>query len=101
MFDDSRDACILCTLKHIAQAYVLWKETYKGYPQHKWICMGHMAEAEDEIVNAYPEVCEAIRTQRLAYQNYDQPPAFLGLIELVLKYDEDYTNKKLEELGYK
>lgn len=96
-----REPCVLCCLKHLAQAYVLLLETGKGYPHHNWIAMGHMAEAEDEVLNAYPEVSGAIRRARLAYQNTGKKPHLLGLIDLVVATDKHVSDKKLAELGYK
>jgi len=43
-----RKQCLECTLKHVAQALVLLCEVPKGYPLHKWVAIGHLAEAEDE-----------------------------------------------------
>jgi len=43
-----RKHCLECALKHVAQALVLLCEVPKGYPLHKWVAVGHLAEAEDE-----------------------------------------------------
>lgn len=91
----------MCCLKHLSQAHVLIKETKKGYPHHNWIAMGHMAEAEDEVLNAYPEVSDCIRIARLEYQNEGKEPDLLSLIAFVIGTDEEAANKKLAELGYK
>jgi len=44
-----RKGCYKCALKHLAQAMVLLLESKKGYPIHRWLAVGHMAEAEDEL----------------------------------------------------
>lgn len=64
-----REFCPRCGIKHLAQARALMKETKKGYPHHVWFAMGHMAEAEDEIVDFMPEQAEAIRTERIKVQD--------------------------------
>ena len=96
-----RDPCVLCCLKHLSQAYVLLKETHKGYPHHQWIAMGHMAEAEDEVLNAYSEVSTQIRLARLRYQNEGIEPNLLGLIDFTIDADNKASDKKLAQLGYK
>lgn len=98
-YDDSRDPCVLCCCKHLAQAHVLIKETHKEYPHHKWIAMGHMAEAEDEVMNAHPHMALAIRSARLSYQNEDVEPDCIELLDLVLISDEELATKILEEMN--
>jgi hypothetical protein len=63
--------------------------------------MGHMAEAEDEIVNAYPIISEGIRGARLSYQNEEVDPDFLRIIEVILAHDSAVSHKILEQMGYK
>lgn len=64
----NREFCPRCSIKHIAQARALMKEISKGYPEHVWYAMGHLAEAEDEIVDYMPEEANTIRDQRLQMQ---------------------------------
>jgi hypothetical protein len=51
-FDDldiqriERYACMECTGKHLAQAYVLMKETQQGYPEHIEYAQRHVEEAK-------------------------------------------------------
>jgi len=63
-----RDFCPRCAIKHLAQARALMLEVKKGYPHHVWYAMGHMAEAEDEIVDMMPAEANAIRAERLKVQ---------------------------------
>lgn len=73
-----------CTLKHLGQAVVLLAESDKGYPTHKYIAMGHLAEAEDECISKYPEVANKIRETRVAVQDGGTPSySIQDLIELV------------------
>lgn len=60
-----RPACRDCVLKHISQAIVLLTESEKGYPIHRWLAVGHLAEAEDESVAEWLDISEAVRTARL------------------------------------
>lgn len=64
-----RPSCLNCCRKHLAQAEVLMLEARKGYPVHGWLAVGHMAEAEDETLQLYPEITEEIRKHRLEYMN--------------------------------
>lgn len=62
----NRDFCPRCAIKHLAQARILLLERDKGYPHHVWYAQGHMAEAEDEIIERMPDEANMIREQRVA-----------------------------------
>ncbi len=47
-----RPPCPYCARKHLAQALVLLQEARQGYPEHRWIAIGHLAEASDELIAA-------------------------------------------------
>ena len=64
-----RPSCLNCSRKHIAQAEVLMAEARKGYIQHGWLAVGHMAEAEDELLEKYQEIADKIREERLKYMD--------------------------------
>lgn len=75
----SREPCPLCTLKHLGQATVLFTESLTGYPVHRWIAVGHMAEAEAEAPSQ--EMANRIRAQRLeCMDDLDYVPYFTDLI---------------------
>jgi len=79
-----RQSCRECACKHIAQARVLLLEKAKGYPEHYWFVMGHLAEAEDELVMDFPEETVLVRAERLKLQkdrNYEMP--FAALINAI------------------
>ena len=59
-----REFCPRCAIKHLAQARVLLREREKGYPHFVWNAIGHMAEAEDEIVERMPTEALLIRNER-------------------------------------
>jgi hypothetical protein len=51
-----RESCLSCTRKHLAQAHILLQEYLAGgYWHHFWYAVGHLAEAEEESFNEYPE----------------------------------------------
>ncbi len=60
-----RKPCINCTLKHLAQAEILLTEAALGYPSHIYLAIGHLAEAEAEILGINIEVARNIRAARL------------------------------------
>ena len=61
-----RTTCLFCTTKHVGQAIVLISEACLGYPEHIYIAVGHLAEAETECCSQFPELAKKIRTVRLA-----------------------------------
>ena len=117
----TRIACLNCARKHLAQAAILRDEMFMGYPEHMelsfdhmdsaegeirdrllkyWRSMGHMAEASDETIGKYYDLANAIRDERLKFQedpNYK--PLFDKLIcdATVLagnKEDDDADSRK-------
>lgn len=52
-----RKPCMDCVEKHLAQAYVLSREALLGYPEHRVLMCGHLAEASEET----PKECEQLR----------------------------------------
>lgn len=68
----------------LAQARILYLETQKGYPEHYWLALGHMAEAEDELLEVWPDLAEEIRKSRKMWEDdRARVPDFLALIRLV------------------
>ena len=43
-------------------------EAEQGYPVHKWLAIGHMAEAGDEIRAFSKEISDRIRQHRKLYE---------------------------------
>ena len=77
----TRVSCLDCVEKHLGAAWVLLAEYRDGYP-HRMRAVGHLHEAEDES-QAWPELHDAIRAARKAYQKTCEIPAFESLAELV------------------
>jgi len=67
-------------LKHLAQAIILLTESKLGYPEYKWLAIGHLAEAEAEIDAKYPEMAQKIREERLKIIDSGDSDELLGLI---------------------
>lgn len=64
-----RPGCWNCTRKHLAQAHILMLESRQGYPLHKWLAIGHMAEASDEIYAFNKDISNSIRDHRKIYES--------------------------------
>ena len=64
-----RDTCLQCCAKHLGQARALLLETCKGYPEHYFFALGHLGEAEDEVVMRWPALAAFIRDQRLQLED--------------------------------
>lgn len=77
----TRPSCLECVEKHLGAAWVLIAEHRDGYP-HRLRAIGHLHEAEDES-QAWPELHDAIRAARKAYQQAGTMPNFAALAEAV------------------
>jgi hypothetical protein len=66
---DERKGCIDCVRKHMSQAIILLRECNQGYGtdefEHKWLAVGHLAEAADEALQINPALSMKIRDLRL------------------------------------
>lgn len=70
----SRVPCALCCLKHVSQARALLLEARKGYAHFFWFALGHLAEAEDEIVASRRDLADIIREER---KKLERDPAYV------------------------
>ncbi len=70
----TRPSCMECCEKHLGAAWVLITEHQNGYP-HRLLAIGHLHEAEEES-QAWPELHDAIREARKAYQQTGTVPDF-------------------------
>ena len=84
-----RPTCLACARKHLAQAVILGIEAATGYPTFKWLVIGHMAEAEAELVTEYPDLANEIREYRKEYES-DMTCGLplMSLIEQATKLDD-------------
>lgn len=44
------------------------EEAVSGYPLHRYLAWGHLAEAASECIESWPELAAEIRDSRKAYQ---------------------------------
>lgn len=82
-----RESCLDCTRKHIAEAIILLTESKLGHPEHKWLAIGHLAEAEAESVQKFPEFANKIRVHRLAIIDDDYRGNLISLISDATEID--------------
>jgi len=90
-----RKSCIDCCLKHLGQSVILFSEARKGYPMHKYIALGHLAEAEDETIAEFPNLAEKIRETRLSLERGHIPS--YSIEDLIEFADEFKGNDKPDE----
>ena len=92
-----RESCLYCVRKHLSQAWVLRGECSQGYPHHRALVIGHLAEAADEAAQVFPSLAAAIRKERLAYEkNKHYCPDFAGLLRQV---EQALTKQGLDGLS--
>lgn len=94
----TRDTCLDCVRKHLSQAAVLCSEAHQGYPQHRWLAVGHMAEASEECVCKHPGLADEIRRHRLELmKNPDHPVPFMDLIKRASELAGDWQLSGLSD----
>lgn len=64
-FGGPRPSCADCFRKHIGKAIVLLEEAELGYPQHFWLAMANLSEAEAESLTEWPDLSNLVREVRL------------------------------------
>lgn len=87
-----RTTCLYCASKHISQAIVLLLEGPQGYPLHRWLAVGHLAEAGDELVVKFPALAQKTRGIRLKIMGQSEgfdPLSLMDLLEDVRRVAED------------
>lgn len=81
-----RKSCLACATKHIAQAIVLTIEARMGYPMHLWFAVGHLAEAEAELLTEHEPTAQHVRAVRLRLMgegSKEKPFTKTALVELL------------------
>ena len=87
-----RKPCKDCYRKHLLQAKILLDEALKGYPEHIWLAIGHLSEAEDEVVGDDIMLANATRDLRLQIMaNPFARPELIPLLHASLKGDEKWA----------
>jgi hypothetical protein len=82
----ARPPCADCTRKHISQAIVLINESHQGYPAHRWLAVGHLAEASDESMGKWPSVARKLREERIKLM---EDPMYIPDLMQFLEMDYD------------
>lgn len=78
---------------------MIWCETRKGYPEFDWLCMGHLAEAEDELVTEYPDAAAVVRKNRTRYEmDRDLKPNFPQIIRYLVWKQKQIMEEQIREL---
>ena len=89
-----RKACLQCVWKHLGQAMVVFMESKLGYPEHRLLVVGHLAEASEEAIQTYPELAETLREHRVKWmEDLDYEIPFFELYQQV----EAMLNKENSE----
>lgn len=81
-----RKTCLICTRKHLTQAMILVMESVKDpiqYGWHRYLACGHMAEAEDECMDVYPEMALHIREYRIQVEEGEYENLFYFFEEII------------------
>ena len=90
----SRYLCTKCARKHIAQAIILLNESKLGYPNHLWLAVGHLAEAEAEIEVKYHDIAARIREERLqVVEGVDREGVLLDIISELTELSDKNKEK--------
>ena len=77
----TRPSCLGCVEKHLGAAWALIGERRDGYP-HRLRASGRLHEAEDES-QAWPQLHDAIRAARKAFQQTGAMPDFAALAQQI------------------
>jgi len=83
VLNSPRNDCANCVRKHLGQAAALLQESLQGYPEHKWLAIGHLAEAEAESQNSFPEFALKLRESRKLIESEEGFPDIVSLISEV------------------
>lgn len=96
----TRPTCLKCCRKHLMQARAIMLEVKKGYPAFWEYAVGHLAEAEDEVVLSFPEFANEIRKERVTLEDAKGEYApnwerfILGLRRMMDQQQADESNFK-------
>ena len=97
-----RESCVLCACKHIAQARVLMLEylrSPKEYEEHFDFALGHLSEAEDELVKDHVELSTTLRDYRKWLEADPRYPYPYGFLILEVRHQgEEETQKIIDEI---
>jgi len=75
-------SCLDCYRKHISTAMAYENESHLGYPLHRWLAVGEICCAENEVLAKYPELATTTREYRKKFMMEGIPIPTLELIAL-------------------
>jgi hypothetical protein len=79
----------------LACAEILMHEYTMGYQGHDWLAMGHLAQAEEEIIQIFPQRAIDIRNYR---KQYEENRLFqIPVLDLINAITEEFENMPEEE----
>lgn len=84
--DATRPTCLECVEKHLGSAAVLMEEAARGWPDHRLLAIGHLAQAEEESHDDIPLLAERVRSLRKQYQATNEPLDFRDLSGALRQY---------------
>lgn len=91
-----RPSCLNCARKHLAKASILMAEAKLGYASHKWLAIGNMSEAEDELLRDWHGYALMVREHRKAYEeDMDYIVPILELIEMLCDEENNLRSQEL------
>lgn len=91
-------SCLNCYRKHVATANVFENESHLGYPLHRWLAVGELCAAENEVLNKYPELAATTREYRLKLMTEGVPVPTLELITLATDLESmEKASEKVDE----
>lgn len=91
-----RPSCLDCVRKHIGQSAVLFQEALQGYPDHRWLALGHLAEAESESQAICSDFAGRLRNERRKCENEDSyVPDCMALLGIVSNLNAHYGCDKV------
>lgn len=88
-----RETCLYCVRKHLSQAIVLNIESKLGHPLHRWLAIGHLAEAEAESLHEFPELAKSIRDVRQTLENNEDGEKELEIWRLLNQADQSASKE--------
>lgn len=93
--------CYDCAFKHLSCAWVAWTEVNNGYrtADHAMKVVGHMANAEEHLLEAHPKIAAEIREHRKSFWDalvcgMQYQPPFEELVERVLELAEEHLGEE-------
>lgn len=86
-----RPSCLNCARKHLAKALINLNESRLGYPVFVWLAIGHLSEAEDELLARYPEQSLSIREHRKALE--DDNSYIFDILEIISELTEVFNRQ--------